>query len=95
MAPSSKVRQIENMDALKQAGVNTIITVKDTLGYDGSPETANIKVISTETGDTIATINWSNAYLLSSGKLLDRVVRSSVQSAAKDIADEISKKLSK
>jgi len=89
------VRQIDNLAALNQAGIKTLLIVKSIQAFDGYPSTATVQIVSTTDGQMIAAINWKNGYSGRAGSIDDRIMRSDTEDAAKDIVNEISKKLSK
>jgi len=83
----------DNLQKLGEQGIKTILMVKSIPGYDGKPQSATVRIVRTDTGQMIAAVNWQNGYGGRFFSLADRVMRSDTQDAAREIADQLSKKL--
>ena len=72
-----------------QAGVDAILVVKATAGYDGSPDNATVKLVSLKDGKLIVGANWQNGHGGMRGSPMDRNSRSGLVEAASQIASVV------
>lgn len=85
----------QNLVKLKDEGIDGYLVVKVASGYDGLPQSASVRLNSTYNGQLIAGVSWQNGYGGQAGSIADRMMRSDVSSAAKEIVGELMKNLSK
>ena len=85
----------QNLVKLKDEGIDGYLVVKVASGYDGLPQSASVRLNSTYNGQLIAGVSWQNGYGGQAGSIADRMMRSDVSSAAKEIVSELMKNLGK
>ena len=83
----------KNLRLLKEEGIDAYLFVSTSGGYDGSPNSATVRVNSTHNGKLISGVTWQNAWGGQEGSMADRDMRKSVPEAAKQIAKELIKGL--
>lgn len=84
-----EITQPRNLSRLSTDGIDAVIHVKSTAGYDGLPQSANIKIVRTVNGQLVAGANWQNGHGGQAGSMADRGMRVDVPAAAKQIAKAI------
>jgi hypothetical protein len=76
----------QNLKALKEEGIDGILTVKSVTGYDGKPQSATVRINSTKAwSEIIAGVSWQNGWGGRQGSLADRSKRKDITGAAKQI----------
>lgn len=75
--------------SIQEKGVDAVLVVKATAGYDGSPDNATVKLVSLKDGKLIVGANWQNGHGGMRGSPLDRNSRSELVEAASEIASVI------
>jgi len=83
----------QNISKLSDEGIDTILIVKGVAGYDGKPESASAKLVSTTNGKLIVGVTWQNGKGGAQGSPADNVMRSNLSEAAKMIADGLGSSL--
>jgi hypothetical protein len=83
----------KNLRILKEEGIDAYLFVSTSGGYDGSPNSATVRVNSTNNGKLISGVTWQNARGGVVGSMADRDMRKSVPEAAKQIVKELVKGL--
>lgn len=84
----------ESYDALKDAGIDALLVVKAVMAYDGTPESASVRITSTHTHKVIAGLSWQNGWGGQRGSIADRTMRKNLAEAAAQIAEALAKRLS-
>lgn len=79
--------------ALRESGIDAVLSAKSVAAADGTPESASVRIMSTQTGEIIAGITWQNGSAGQRGSIADRTVRKNLSAAARDIAAEIMKRI--
>ncbi len=80
--------------ALREKGLEAVLTVKAVAADDGTPESASVRVTDTATGAILAGLSWQNGWGGMRGSMADRTMRANLSSAAQEIAAEIHQRLS-
>lgn len=83
----------QNLLKLKDEGIDGYLVVRVASGYDGLPQSASVRLNSTYNGQLIAGVSWQNGYGGQAGSMADRMMRSDVSSAAKEIVAELVKNI--
>jgi len=81
----------QNLQKLKNQGVDCLLQVRTVAGYDGRPQSVTIKMVSASTGKILAGATWQNGRAGAQGSPADQDARSDVASAAQQIAEGIAK----
>lgn len=84
----------QNISRLSQDGIDTLLIVKGAAGYDGRPENASARLVSTSDGKLIAGVTWQNGKGGAMGSPADGVMRSNLSQAASKIAEGLAGALS-
>jgi len=80
----------QNLAILKDQGIAGVLAVKSVSGYDGKPQSATVRILSTEvSGQIIAAVSWQNGWGGQEGSILDRGKRKDISGAAKEIVDAL------
>lgn len=79
----SRTKQIQDK------GIDAVLVVKATAGYDGSPDNATVKLVSLKDGKLIIGANWQNGHGGMRGSPADRNSRSGLVEAAAQIANAV------
>jgi hypothetical protein len=74
---------------LKSKGIDAVLVAKAIMAYDGTPESASVRVIDTNNGNLIAGVSWQNGWGGQRGSLADRTMRDNTSDAAQEIAEEL------
>jgi hypothetical protein len=83
----------ESLAALSNNGADAILSCRAVIGYDGSPDNASVRLISTRTGTLIGGATWTNGSDGQRGSLADRDQRQDNDFAAKNLAEVLSAQL--
>ncbi len=76
----------QNLKALKEEGIDGILTVKSVRGYDRKPQSAAVRINSTKAwSEIIAGVSWQNGWGGQQGSIVDRSKRKDITGAAKEI----------
>lgn len=85
--------QPQNLKLIKEEGIDAILMVKSVAGHDQKPQSATVRLNSTENwGKIIAGISWKNGWGGRPGSIADRTMRKDVPGAAKQIVQELLKR---
>lgn len=60
--PEVEVQRPENLRKFKGQGVDAFLSVRASGSYDGQPQGASARVVSTESGKLLAGVTWQNAW---------------------------------
>ena len=85
--------QPKSLTAMRDRGINAVLSVKMAAGYDGKPQSATVRVVSTKSGELIAATNWQNGHGGARGSPADAMMRKDVVGAAAQIGKAISSQL--
>jgi len=88
-----EVTSDEGYAALREAGIEAVLSARAVSGTDGTPESASVRITSLKTGEIIAGVSWQNGWGGQRGSVADRTMRKNLSQAAREIAQEISKRL--
>jgi len=88
-----EIVEAQGLAALHEKGIEAVLIVKSNFAPDGVPESATIRIINTASGKLIVGIVWQNAWGGERGSPLDRMARKSLPGAAKDISEELLRRL--
>lgn len=77
------------MAALRAQGVDAVVAVTAVLGYDGSAQSATVRVSSTHTGSVVGGVSWQNGWGGMPGSMADRTVRRGLVATARELADAL------
>jgi hypothetical protein len=89
-----QITKSEGLAALRDQGIDALLTVKSVSGSDDLPQSVAARVVNTTNGTVVAGLSWQNGWGGQKGSLLDRTVRKDLMEAAKEITDELIKGLS-
>jgi len=90
-----EVQKPENMQKFKSQGIDAFLSVRANGGYDGQPQGASARVVSTDTGKLLAGVTWQNAWGGQAGSIADRTMRKGLNEAATEIAIALANALPK
>jgi len=79
----------ENLNKLRDMGINAILTVKSVTGYDGKPQSASVRINSTNNWEVIAGVSWNNGWGGRAGSIADRTMRVDIAEAAYQIVNQL------
>jgi hypothetical protein len=82
-----------NLKKLKDQGIDTVLNVRTVAGYDGKPQSASFRLVSTEDGMIICGGSWNNAKNGAQGSIADAAARRDITVAANEIAAGIAQVL--
>jgi len=85
-----EVWEPKNLQRFKAEGVETLLQVRSVGGYDSRPQSATIKLISTETSRVLIGATWQNGRSGATGSIADSVARVDIAEAAEQIAQGLS-----
>lgn len=83
----------QNLLKLKDEGIDGYLVVKVAAGYDGLPQSASVRLNSTHNAQLISGVSWQNGYGGQAGSVADRMMRTDVSTAAKEIVSELIKNI--
>lgn len=78
--------QPAGLQALREQGIDALLSVRSSASPDGTPQNASARVTSTHNGQVIAGATWQNGWGGMSGSIADRVMRQDIAEAAAKIA---------
>lgn len=80
----------ENLQILKDQGIDGVLVVRSVVGYDGRPQSAVARINSTKSwGEIIAGVSWENGWGGQAGSIMDRSKRKDITGAAREIVDAL------
>jgi len=79
----------DNLNKLRDMGINAILTVKSVTGYDGKPQSASVRINSTNNWKVIAGVSWNNGWGGRAGSIADRTMRVDISGAASQIVNQL------
>ena len=86
-----EVTSASGYEALKEKGIDAVLSVKTVDADDGTPESASVRITDTSTGQVITGLTWQNKKMGS--KLVYILTRKNLSDAAKEIAEKLSKRI--
>lgn len=81
--------QPEALSKLRDQGIDAVLSVQTLAGYDQLPQSASVRVNSTDTGRVLAGMTWQNGWGGTPGSMADRANRRGLVEAAQEIADSL------
>jgi hypothetical protein len=88
-----EIGQPQNIKLLADQGIDSLLITKSVAGYDGRPESASVRLISTATGSLLIGSTWQNGRGGAQGSPADGMMRSNLSEAATEIAAGIGENL--
>lgn len=88
-----EIMEPRGLKAVRDAGIDVVLSVRAVGGYDGKPQSASVRLNSTKTGEIIAGLSWQNGWGGQAGSMADRMKRKDLAEAADQIARELVKSL--
>ena len=84
------------LQSLASGGVDSVLVVTTTgRKYDPLPASASVRLIRTQTGETVSAFTWSNTASGSAGAPLDRAARRSLTDVARELVQTLLKTVPK
>jgi hypothetical protein len=83
------ISQPEGLSKFSARGIDALLSVRSSGGYDEQPQSASARVTSTDTGRVIAGVSWQNGWGGRAGSIADRAMRQGLADAAKQITDAL------
>jgi len=83
-----EITQIAGLSRFKSQGIDAVLVVR-AVGYDQQPQSASVRMTSTESGALIAGVTWQNGFGGEAGSVVDRVMRKGLSQAASEIANQL------
>ena len=83
----------QNLTKLREAGAEAFLTVRSVGGYDGKPQSASVRLVSTMTGELVCGVSWQNGRGGAQGSPADSMMRKDIVGAAKQITRELLRQL--
>ncbi|MCX7361242.1 MAG: hypothetical protein NTV97_05110 [Alphaproteobacteria bacterium] len=91
-----EVQRPENLRKFRGQGIDAFLNVRASgAAYDGQPQGASARVVSTETGKLLAGVTWQNAWGGQMGSIADRTMRKGLNEAATEIANALAASLAR
>jgi hypothetical protein len=84
-----ELMQPQSLSAVRDAGIDVILSVKTVGGYDGKPQSASVRLNSTKNGEIVTGLSWQNGWGGTPGSWADRAQRKDIADAADEIAKRI------
>lgn len=85
--------QPKSLAAFQDRSIGAVLSVKSVAGYDGKPQSATVRVVSTKTGEVIGAVNWQNGRGGAQGSPADAVMRKDIVGASQQIGQALSAQL--
>jgi hypothetical protein len=82
-----------NISKLATQGIDSVLLAKTISGYDNRPQSASVKLLSTQSGVIIAGATWQNGRGGAQGSPADQGARVDMVDAARQIADALGSEL--
>jgi hypothetical protein len=82
-----------SLGLLHQQGIQAVLNVRAVAGYDDKPQSATVRVVSTQNGELVAAVNWQNGRGGARGSPADAMMRKDVVGAAQQIASALGEQL--
>lgn len=76
----------EGRTALRDAGIEAVLSARAVDAADGTPESASVRVTATDSGAIIAGVTWQNGWGGQRGSIADRTMRKNLSEAAREIS---------
>jgi hypothetical protein len=89
----AQMQQPQALSKMRAEGIHAVLVVKAAGGYDMQPQSASVRLSSTQGGQTIAGLTWQNGYGGMAGSVADRMMRKGLTDAAAEIADALQARL--
>jgi hypothetical protein len=84
--PATQELTPKALQSLAIGGVDGVLVVKSTRGgYDPFPESASVRLVRTQTGETVAAFTWSNSAPVTPDSPADRLVRRNLTDVAREL----------
>jgi len=84
-----------NLQTMRNQGISAFLSARTVAGYDGKPQSASIRVVSTANGELIAAVNWQNGRGGAQGSPADAMMRKDIVAAAEEIGKALAKQLNR
>ena len=84
-----EVQRPENLSKFRAQGIDAFLSVRASGSYDGQPQGASARVVSTDNGRLLAGVTWQNAWGGMAGSIADRTMRKGLNEAAVEIANAL------
>jgi hypothetical protein len=75
--------------ALREKGIDAVLTAKTIMAQDGIPESASVRITDTKEGHLAAGVSWENGWGGQKGSIMDRTMRDNMSETAQEIAEEL------
>lgn len=89
----AQMQQPQALSKMRAEGIHAVLVVRAASGYDWQPQSASVRLSSTQGGQTIAGLTWQNGYGGMAGSVADRMMRKGLTDAAAEIADALQARL--
>jgi len=88
--PATQELTPKALQSLASGGVDGILVVTTTgRKYDPLPESASVRLVRTQTGETVAALTWSNPVASTPGTPADQVVRKKLTDVARELVQTL------
>jgi hypothetical protein len=88
--PATQELTPKALQSLARGGVDGILVVSTTgRKYDALPESASVRLVRTQTGETVAAFKWSNPVASTPGTPADQVVRRKLTDVARELVQTL------
>lgn len=84
-----ELSQPRSLARLRERGIQAVMNVRAVAGYDDKPQSATVRLVSTQNGEIIAAVSWENGRGGQRGSIADRSMRKDVVGAAQQIAEAL------
>jgi hypothetical protein len=84
-----ELMQPKSLTAMRGRGIKAILSVRAVAGYDNKPQSASVRVVSTQTGEVVAAVTWQNGQGGARGSPADAMMRKDIVGAAQQIAQSL------
>ena len=88
-----EIMKPEALLVFAEEGIDALLVVRTVAGYDDQPESATVRVLSTQTGQMIGALTWQTGHGGARGSMLDRIKRKGMVDAARQIGKALARQL--
>lgn len=89
----TEVMSPQSLSLLREQGIDAFLVVRSADGYDGRPQSATARAVSTHDGSLVAAVTWQNGRGGAAGSAADGMMRKDLTEAAQEIASALASQL--
>jgi hypothetical protein len=88
-AKESELSAPQNLQKLREQGIDAVLLVKAVLGDNFRPLSATVSLNGTQSWESIAGLSWKNGWAGMAGSVADQQMKKGILGAAREIADAL------